>query len=546
MRIAMAQVNPTVGDLEGNLKMAEWAVVRAADQGAQLVLLPELALSGYPPQDLVERPAFLQANLDAVSTLARVAGGLYVVVGYVGQAASPTGKSATNSLALLRDGHVLSRRDKTLLPTYDVFDEARYFQPAESNHPVAVNGVRLGMTICEDVWNDRTFWQRRLYEMDPVERLADDGIDLLVNIAASPFSVGKQVLRRAMLGAAARRHGVPLFYVNLVGGNDQLVFDGRSLAIDAQGRVIAEAAAFREDLIVVDTDAQACPDAPPDIAPDADVWQGLELGLADYARKCGFRHAVLALSGGVDSALTAAIAAGALGPENVTALYMPTTFSSEHSRIDAQAVAANLGIKLWQVSIEDLRTANERLLQPIFAGTERGTAEENIQARIRGNLVMAMANKFGYLPLATGNKSELAVGYCTVYGDMVGGLAVIGDVPKSMVYRLSRYANREREVIPASVLEKPPSAELKPDQTDQDTLPPYDMLDRILDLYVEENLEVDAIVERGFDRGTVVRILNMVDRAEFKRRQAPFTLRVTSRAFGPGRRLPVAQRWTRR
>jgi NAD+ synthase/NAD+ synthase (glutamine-hydrolysing) len=545
VKLALAQINTTVGDIDGNAAKAGAAIEHAIGAGAQMVILPELTLSGYPPQDLVERAAFRAANRRALERLAGEAGGIYAVVGFVGESTAPAGRLATNSAALLRDGRVLARRDKTLLPTYDVFDEHRHFRPAAENQPVSLDGLRVGLTICEDAWNDRRFWERPLYDSDPVEHLAAAGVQLLLNVSASPFSAGKQQFRRDMLGASARRHNLPLIYVNLVGGNDQLIFDGRSVAFDRRGRIIAEGAAFEEDFLVVDTEQEGAAERPE--LPDevAETCAALDLGLRDYMRKCGFRRVVLALSGGIDSAVTAAIAARAVGPENVTALYLPTTFSSEGSRRDAEQVARNLGMELHSIPIEELRTCAERTLAPLFDGTERGVAEENVQARLRGALVMAHANKFGHLPLATGNKSELAVGYCTLYGDMVGGLALIGDVPKTMVYRIAHHLNRQVEVIPPSVIQKPPSAELKPDQTDQDVLPPYEVLDPILDLYVEQALECDEIVARGYEPETVRRMLAMVDRAEFKRRQAPITLRVTAKAFGPGRRLPVAQNWPR-
>jgi len=544
MRIALAQINTTVGDVEGNARRAACAVGEAADRGADLVLLPELALSGYPPLDLVERPRFVEANERALIEVAAAARGLYAVVGHVAGVDEAGRKPAANAASLVRDGEVLARRDKTLLPSYDVFDERRYFRPAPANEPVQIGPLSVGLTICEDVWNDERFWSTRKYPVDPVAALAAHGIGLLVNIAASPFAAGKQCVRRAMLSATARRHGLPLAYVNLVGGNDQLIFPGRSLFLDAEGRVVVEGASFREDIVLVDLDAQGGADpAEPDRAEE--IWKALRLGLGDYARKCGFRKAVLALSGGIDSALTAVLAASAFGPQNVTALYMPTAFNSPQSGTDAERLAANLGIEFAVIPIDTLRAAMEVALDPLFRGTERGIAEENLQARIRGDLVMAHANKFGCLPLATGNKSELAVGYCTLYGDMVGGLAVIGDVPKVMVYRLAEHANRNGEVIPRSIIEKPPSAELKPDQKDQDVLPPYELLDAILERYVERNEEIDEITAAGFDEGLVRRVLAMVDRAEFKRRQAPLALRVTSRAFGFGRRLPIAQRWTR-
>ena len=545
MKTALAQINTVVGDLEGNARRAASAIERAAARGAELVVLPELTLSGYPPQDLVERTAFLEANEKALKEVATAARGVWAVVGFVGHRPTCSGKPAANSAAVVRDGQVLHRRDKTLLPTYDVFDEQRLFEPADENRPIELGGTALGLTICEDAWNDRLFWQHRLYDSDPVEALAAAGAKLLVNISASPFSAGRQQFRRAMLGATAARHGLPLVYVNLVGGNDQLVFDGRSMAFDASGRIIAEAAAFREDLLLVDSDQQAVGAPPRQPDPVEETWEAICLGLADYVHKCGFQKVVLAVSGGVDSALVACAAAQALSPQNVTALYMPTAFSSDQSGRDAEALARNLGVGFHVVPIDDLRLHAERMLAPLFEGTERGIAEENVQARLRGLLVMAYANKFGHLPLATGNKSELAVGYCTLYGDMVGGLAVIGDVPKTMVYRLARHVNRRGQVIPQSILERAPTAELKPNQTDQDVLPPYELLDAILNLYVEHNLEADDIVRQGFPAETVRQVLQMVDRAEYKRRQAPLALRVTGRAFGPGRSLPIAQAWRR-
>jgi len=544
MKIALAQINTIVGDVPGNTRRVIDAVGRAAAMGAEFVVLPELAISGYPPLDLIDRPAFIAANEKAVRDVAEAVGDVYVAVGHVAEVDSPSGKPAANAASLVRDGRILGRRTKMLLPDYDVFDESRYFRPAAVNQPLTVGGLRVGLTICEDAWNDRGFWEQAAYDRDPVEELTSDGIDLLVNMSASPFTAGKQSLRRAMLAATAKRYAVPVAYANMVGGNDQLVFPGRSIFVDAAGRIVAEGASFEENIVVVDSDATGGDTPPPHDMPE-EVWKALRLGVRDYARKCGFRRAVLALSGGIDSALTAAIAADALGPENVTTIFMPTTFSSEQSRVDAEDVARNLGVEFVTIPIEELRTATEKAVAPVFAGTDRGVAEENIQARIRGGLVMAFANKFGVLPLATGNKSELAVGYCTLYGDMVGGLAVIGDVPKTMVYALSRYANRHGEVIPRSTMEKAPSAELKPDQTDQDVLPPYDLLDAVLERYIEQNQEFPEIVDAGYDAETVRRILTMVDRAEFKRRQAPLALRVTSRAFGFGRRLPIAQRWPR-
>ncbi len=546
MRIALAQINTTVGDLEGNTRRCVEAVRQAIAQGADLVLLPELALCGYPPQDLAERSTFVAANMRALTELAGASRGAATLVGHLAPATDAPGNRVANAASVVQDGRVVARRDKALLPAYDVFDEARHFQPGGAASPVSVAGVQVGVSICEDAWNDPHFWpEPRRYARDPVQELVAGGAELLVNISASPFSAGKQEFRRAMLSAAAARHGVPIFAVNLVGGNDQLIFDGRSLALDREGNVIAECAAFEEDLLVLEADAEGQRAAPPSLDAPEEIWRALVLGLRDYARKCGFDAAVLALSGGIDSSVTAALAASALGPRNVTALFLPTRFSSEASRRDAEAVASNLDITCHSISIEQMRTVCEEALAPFFEGTGRGVAEENIQARLRGAVVMAFSNKFGFLPLATGNKSELAVGYCTLYGDMAGGLAVIGDVPKTTVYELARHLNRDGEVIPDSVLTRPPTAELKPDQTDQDVLPPYEQLDPILDLYIEGNCELEEIVGRGHDRETTRRVLAMVDGAEFKRRQAPITLRVTQKAFGPGRRLPVAQNWDR-
>ncbi len=545
MNIAVAQVNTTIGDIQGNTARICRLIDDARRADARLLVVPELAVCGYPPQDLAERPAFLQANEQAVRRIARAADGIYVAIGHLACSHTRPGKRATNSASLVCDGRILARRDKMLLPTYDVFDEARYFQPGAENEPVCVEERLIALAVCEDAWNDRHFWPERLYDTDPVEQLVGAGAELILNLSASPFSVGRQQFRRRMLCASARRHGIPLVYANLVGGNDQLIFDGRSLAIDAEGRIIAEGAAFEEDLMLIDSDAHGAAMPPALPSEVEDIWRALILGLRDYVHKCGFQRVVFGISGGIDSAVTAALAAEALGADNVMSLFMPTRISSTQSRQDAHAVARNLGIGFHILPIESTRLQMEESLSDLFAGTERGVAEENIQARIRGNLVMAYANKFHCLALATGNKSELAVGYCTLYGDMVGGLAVIGDVPKTMVYELARYANRDGEVIPRSILEKPPSAELKPDQTDQDVLPPYEVLDGILTLYVEENREYHQIVEEGYDPETVRRVLAMVDRAEFKRRQAPITLRVTRKAFGPGRRLPVAQNWPR-
>ncbi|MCK4546947.1 MAG: NAD+ synthase [Candidatus Eisenbacteria sp.] len=543
MKIALAQIDPTVGDFEGNLRHIRQALKDARAGGADLCLFPELCLTGYPPHDLLERPRFVEQNLEALDALRPDTADIAAVVGFVGTTADGVGKGLYNSAALLAEGQVVSVHSKTLLPTYDVFDERRYFEPASRVRPVEFRGIRLGISICEDMWNVPDFWPRRMYEKDPVRDLVNQGADILINISASPFTLEKRRLRPEMLKAAALNYGRPLFFVNQVGGNDDLVFDGHSLAFGPDGALWARGREFGQDLIVVDTDAgtgeirDLCP------SDEAAALEALVLGTRDYAHKCGFQSAVLGLSGGIDSALTAAIGARALGPGNIHGIAMSSRYTSDESVRDARAIAEALGIHLHFISIDDIFEVFLRKLAPVFGDLEPDVTEENLQARVRGVLLMALSNKFGHLLLTTGNKSELATGYCTLYGDMAGGLAVLADVPKTMVYRICEELNRQDPIIPRSVIDKPPSAELRPDQTDQDSLPPYDVLDQVLEYHIEERMDLDRIVERGFDRTLVEDVLRLVRVNEYKRRQSPPVLKITSKAFGPGRRMPIAQRW---
>ena len=547
MRLALGQINPTVGDLDGNARLILDASRRAAAAGADLAIFPELALNGYPPRDLVEVPSFLRRTRERLEQLAAESAdfGIDLLVGFVGQTRDAGQHRASNSAAVLSGGRVVFEQRKMLLPTYDVFDEWRYFTPAQQQHVCEIGGLRLGVTICEDVWNDKQFWKRPRYERDPVAELAAQGIDLLVNIASSPYRMGKPGFREEMLQAAARRLGVPAVMVNQVGGNDQLLFDGSSFALDAQGRTTARALSFQSDLVMFDTETGKgeLHDSPPDEL-DA-VYDALVMGVRDYVRKCGFERVVIGLSGGIDSSLTAVIAVDALGNENVTGIGMPGPYSSDGSVTDARAMAQALDIRFELVSITPVYDTFVKTFEPLFAGREPDVTEENIQARLRGATLMAFSNKFGALTLTTGNKSELAVGYCTLYGDMVGGLAVISDVPKTLVYELCRVANRRRPgAIPETVFTKPPSAELRPDQKDTDSLPPYEILDPLLKLYVEDRVEPAEIArELDLELEAVRRICRMVDRNEYKRQQAAPGLRVTSKAFGVGRRFPIAQRF---
>ncbi len=545
MKIALLQINPTVGDFAGNARLIGDAAREAAARGADLAVTPELALVGYLPRDLLLSEEFVRRSWDHLAGLAReLAGGPPVLVGLPEPNAADEGRPLFNTAALIRNGQVEHRFRKSLLPTYDVFDEDRYFEPFHGAQVVDLGGVRLGVSICEDVWNDRDFWKRRRYHHDPIEELVRAGAQIIVNMSASPFVAGKHRFREEMLGSLARRHGVPLAYVNQVGGNDDLVFDGRSCVFDGRGIAIARGRSFEADVVVCDL-ADAPPIAPPnDLGTESEIWRALVLGTRDYAGKCGFRRSLLGLSGGIDSALTAAIAVEALGAEQVLGVLMPSPYSSRGSVDDSLQLAANLGIDTLTLPIEDAMQAMDRTLCEAFAGTARDVTEENIQARIRGNLLMALSNKRGALLLTTGNKSELAVGYCTLYGDMSGGLGVIADVPKTMVYRVARWLNETRgqAVIPEAILTKAPSAELRPNQTDQDSLPPYDVLDDILQRYIERHEPAEAIVAAGFDAETVRRVLRLVRGAEFKRKQAAPGLKVTDRAFGTGWRMPIAAR----
>ncbi len=543
MKIALGQIDPTVGDFDGNLRLIGEAAQRAEQAAADLLVLPELALCGYPPRDLLEREAFLNASQVALGRLAHATrGDLAVLVGFPEVLPrAVTGRRLANAVALIEKGHVVAIRRKSLLPFYDVFDEWRYFEPADAVAPVDFRGRRLGISICEDIWNDGDFWPQPLYREDPIAKLVASGAELLINIAASPYTIAKRHLRPRMLAAVARHWQRPLVFVNQVGGQDDLVFDGSSLACDAKGELLARAAEHAPDLIVVDVDAGPG-ELRPFVASDArSALDALVLGTHDYARRCGFSGALVGLSGGIDSAVVACIASRALGPANVLGVAMPSRYSSDHSRRDAAELAASLGIEFREIPIEPMFAAYLGALAPAFAGHAPDVTEENLQARIRGALLMALSNKFGKLLLSTGNKSEIATGYCTLYGDTNGGLAVISDVPKTLVYQIAREINQDRPVIPVSTLTKPPSAELRPDRVDQDSLPPYDVLDAILHEHVEEGLDTEALVARGFDRAVVDKVLRLVRISEYKRRQLPPGLKITGKAFGTGRRYPVAQ-----
>jgi NAD+ synthase (glutamine-hydrolysing) len=549
MKIAIAQLNPTIGDLSGNAKHILEASQKAAKEGVRLMLTPELSLCGYPPRDLLLSPDFVESISRKLQELVlKLPPQLAVLVGTVElnpHATLKGQKPLFNSMALLDEGKVKKIFHKRLLPTYDVFDEARYFEPGYQANSFFLHPLKIGVTICEDLWNEEDFWGKRNYEINPIEDLAALGVDLIVNLSASPYTVGKQKLREAMLGYSASRYQTPIIYANQVGGNDDLIFDGNSVAFNRTGEVICRAKAFDSDLEIIEFDEQKKDLLPTAIAPlpetaEAEIFSALVLGVKDYARKCGFSKVILGLSGGIDSSLVAAIATEAMGRENVLGVLMPSPYSSEHSITDAEALVKNLGIQSHLSPIGDIMEAYDKLLEPIFTGTEFGIAEENIQSRIRGNLLMAIANKFGHLLLSTGNKSEMAVGYCTLYGDMNGGLAVIADVPKTRVFSICHWLNRNREIIPHNVLIKPPSAELKPGQLDQDSLPPYEILDDILERAIHHHQSATQIVKAGHDRAVVNKVMRLIARAEFKRQQAPPGLKITDRAFGTGWRMPIA------
>jgi NAD+ synthase (glutamine-hydrolysing) len=542
VKIALAQINPTVGDFNGNLEKIIAATRRAADQGARIAVFSELAICGYPPADFLEKPSFLKRCRSAVNELAVATRELptAVIAGVALPAPPDAGKPAVNAAVLLDCGHMLLEQHKRLLPFYDVFDEQRYFLPTTRQQVVELDGLRLAISICEDAWNDKNFWPRRLYSLDPLEELMRQNPSIHINLSSSPFWHSKRKIRRQMLAAIANRDGIPVLMCNQVGGNDSLIFDGSSLVLNKHGDLVAQAKSFAEDLVIVDPfSAPSLPD-PADDDTEA-AYRALVLGTRDYVRKCGFSKVLIGLSGGIDSALVAAIAADALGPENVLAVGMPSPYSSQGSIEDSRALAANLGIRFEIIAISDLFHQYTHALEPLFTGTKSDLTEENLQSRIRGNLLMALSNKFGSLVLTTGNKSEMAVGYCTLYGDMVGALAVIGDLIKTRVYAICRWLNRDREIIPRAIIEKPPSAELRPDQKDTDSLPPYDVLDPILEAYVERYETPECIAQRNsFPLELVQQVVRLVERSEYKRQQAAPVLKVTSKSFGMGRRFPIA------
>ena len=541
VKIALGQINPTVGDFSGNsAKIIDYSI-RARAAGAGLILFPELSVCGYPPRDLVERASFVARNRETVERIAAHTPGIAVICGLVTPANSETGKSVMNSAALLQDGKVAFIQSKMLLPTYDVFDEARNFAPAQAQELFSFCGNRMALTVCEDAWNDKLFWPKRLYTVDPVEKLIQAGGNFVLNISASPFWIGKREFRRDLLASIARQHKVPVVLVNQVGGNDSLLFDGSSLVLNREGQVIAQGRSFEEDLVYFDSATFTGDLHQQIVGEEASVFSALVLGTRDYIHKCGFGKAIVGLSGGIDSALTAVIASHAVGPENVIGVGMPGPYSSQGSIDDARTLAHNLGIRFELLSINPAYEAYREILKPVFVGMKEDVTEENLQSRARGMLLMALSNKFNAIVLSTGNKSELGVGYCTLYGDMVGGLAVISDVPKTLVYRLSEYVNSLSPVIPQATLEKPPSAELRPDQKDSDSLPPYEILDPILEDYIEDSHSAEQIAaERRFDIATVRRVIRMVDRAEYKRQQAAPGIKISPKAFGYGRRFPIA------
>jgi NAD+ synthetase len=560
MRIALAQINPTVGDVAGNAQQIQQAIHAARDAGAKLVVFPELATLGYPPKDLLLKPVAVEQSVAAVQKLAGECVGIAAIIGYVCPSESKRGRSLYNAAAFCADGRIACRHVKSLLPTYDVFDEHRYFEPGPRVDLTPYNGIDLGISICEDLWNDDDLIGRRLYHDNPIQELAKRGAKLFINSSASPFVMGKPEFRAKLFSSSAKRYGLPLLYCNQVGGNDELVFDGHSCAFDAQGNLIAHARGFATDLLIVDVPlpGNGVP-APSRVEPQVQglrsTYEALTLGLRDYCRKCGFKSIVLGLSGGIDSALCAALAVGALGKDKVRGVAMPSRFSSDHSVNDAREVAARLGIAFDIVPISGPHDAFENLLAPVFAGLPRDASEENVQARVRGVILMAISNKFGSLLVTTGNKSELAVGYCTLYGDMAGGLAVISDVPKTMVWDLSRWINTAddsplrqqygKAVIPDNSITKAPSAELRPNQTDQDSLPPYDLLDAIVERYVVREHSTRQIIADlpQVDPAVIKHVIKLIDRNEYKRKQSAPGLKITGRAFGFGRRMPIAMRF---
>src|SRR5213595_1412891 len=548
MKVGFAQLNPTVGDLRGNFEKILQFYERLAAASAELIVTPELAITGYPPQDLVFKSRFVPETLEILEELHRHVSNAALLVGFVDRNEG-RGRPFHNAAALVVPGEPIRKAHKSLLPTYDVFDEDRYFQPAAKVEPFDLNGKKIGVTICEDIWTEH-YLPRPLYDVEPVRSLVEQRAEIIVNLSSSPFSLHKPAIRYEMVAGLARAHQRPICYCNLVGGNDQLVFDGNSFAVNSMGNVIAQLAAFHEDERVVYTDSSSVIEFHEGKAPEQ-IFAALSLGLRDYCRKCNFHSTVVGLSGGIDSAVTAVIAVDGLGAENVTGVSMPSPYSSRGSIEDARMLARNLGIKLFEIPITEAFQVFKAQFKEVFKGLHENETEENMQPRLRAMTLMALSNRFGHLVLSTGNKSELAVGYCTLYGDMAGGLAVISDVPKTIVYELARWINseytsrggRQSEIIPSSTIDKPPSAELKPNQKDQDTLPPYEILDQILQLYIEENLSARDIIARGFDEKTVRWVQRRIDLNEYKREQAAPGLKVTSRAFGLGRKMPIAQKY---
>lgn len=543
MKIAAAQINPTVGDIAGNVEKILTHIGRAKELGAQLVIFPELAITGYPPRDLLERPAFIEANINALNDIAAKAKDISVLVGFVEKNLSDEGKRLYNAAALLENGEIAYVAFKSLLPTYDVFDEARYFEPAAGTAPLKIGNLKIALTICEDIWTDALCGPRK-YPKDPLAEMAKKKFQLIINMAASPWSIGRETLRADLMKAQAKLYNVPVVFVNQVGGNDELVFDGNSMAVDAQGNVIAHAKPFDEDLILIDLDYGAGDQRGLALTEPEAVYRALVAGTRDYAHKCGFKKAVVGLSGGVDSAVVAAVAAEALGHDNVLGLSLPSMYTSEASKKDAEALARSLGIEIKQVPIQPIFDKYMDEFQKLLAGLPADNTEQNIQARIRANVLMAVSNKKNHLLLSTGNKSEIAVGYNTIYGDMCGGLAVISDVPKTLVYRIAKeVVNKDREQIPANTISRAPSAELRHNQKDSDDLPDYGVLDPILKAYVEDGKSPEEIVESGVAKDVVDKVIRLIEKAEFKRRQAPIGLRVTTKAFGTGRRFPIARKF---
>ncbi len=545
MKIAIAQINPTIGDFERNCEQIVSFSRKARDRSCDLVVFTELVISGYPPRDLLEKDDFVDFNIRCLHRLRDTIDGIGVILGFVDRNPAENGNPLFNAAAIVENGKILHQARKRLLPVYDVFDERRYFESGDGSRVFAYKGRRLGLTICEDIWNDNHFLSKRTYAVDPVAELAAQGADLIINISASPFQAGKDAIRKKVVGALARHYRIPIIYANQVGGNDSLLFDGASAVYGPDGTVAAQGRDFEEDLIVYDTETTGG-----DLHPIADsevdsVLRALIMGTRDYVHKCGFKKAVVGLSGGIDSALTTFIAVQALGCENVSTIFMPSRYTSQDNFEDTARLADNLGVGYRTIPIDAVFERHLEHISPEFEDRTPGITEQNLQARIRGTILMALSNKYGSLLLTTGNKSELAVGYCTLYGDMNGGLAVISDVPKTMVWAISRHINRNREIIPRRIIEKTPSAELKHGQTDQDDLPPYDVLDQILTAYIEETKSPADLVKMGFQREMVMDIVHRVDRNEYKRQQAPPGLRVTSKAFGYGRRHPIAQRYTR-